>query len=164
MKYHSGHITKLEDNQIFVFGSNLSGFHGAGSAGYASFNVAGNHWREFDYANKPHGWRGKWNVKGVGEGFQMGEIGKSYAIPTVTKAGAKRSLTLEQIKESIRKLYNFALRHPLTEFLVAQEDKMGLNGYTPEEMAQCWKSTKIPNNVIFEEKFAVKYNLYDKSS
>ena len=26
------HITKLENHQIFVFGSNLSGIHGAGAA------------------------------------------------------------------------------------------------------------------------------------
>lgn len=30
------HITKLEQNQIFVFGSNLSGIHGAGAAKTAS--------------------------------------------------------------------------------------------------------------------------------
>lgn len=157
MKFYLGYINKLEDNQVFVFGSNLSGFHGAGSAGYASFNLVGNHWRKFDYSNKPYGWKGKWNVKGVGEGFQEGEIGDSYAIPTVTKAGVKRSRTLDEIKQSIIKFYEFAKNHPRWEFLVAQEDKIGLNGYFPEEMAECWKCIDIPNNVIFEENFGKKY-------
>jgi hypothetical protein len=159
LKTYKGHITKLEHNQVFVFGSNLSGFHGAGSAGFASFGVAGNHWREFDYDKKPNGWRGKWNVKGVAEGFQKGTEGSSYAIPTVTKAGVKRSRSPEDIQESIRKFYVFALQWPTLEFYVAQENKMGLNGYTPEEMAKMWGWIKIPDNVYFEEGFAILINL-----
>ena len=156
-KFYSGLITKLEKNQVFVFGSNLSGFHGAGSAGFASFNESGNVWRKHHYDIWKYGAKGKWNVKGVGEGFQEGSIGKSYAIPTVTKAGAKRSRTPEEIKNSIIKLYKFAKENPQYEFLVAQEDKIGLNGYTPQEMAECWKCIEIPENVLFEEMFYKKY-------
>jgi hypothetical protein len=152
-KTYKGFITKLELNQIFVFGSNLSGFHGAGSAGYASFGVAGNRWREFDYANKSDGWKGKWNVKGCAEGYQMGEEGASYAIPTVKKAGEKRSLTPQQIENSIRKFYNYARMYPDYEFFVAQENKPGLNGYSPQEMATMYSCAEIPDNVIFEEGF-----------
>ena len=32
MRHYDGSITELADNQVFVFGSNLDGFHGAGSA------------------------------------------------------------------------------------------------------------------------------------
>jgi hypothetical protein len=151
---YKGYITKLSKNEVFVFGSNLDGFHGAGSAGYASFGVAGNHWREYRYDEKPAGWCGKWNVKGCAEGFQCGTEACSYALPTVTKAGAKRSLSINQIKLNISKFYDWARSHPQTNFLVAQENKMGLNGYTPEEMAEAFSSAAIPENVIFEEKFA----------
>ena len=139
---------------MFVFGSNYSGFHGAGSAGYASFGIAGNHWREFEYDKKPNGWRGRWNVKGIGEGFQQGTEGWSYAIPTVTRAGAKRSRTPEEIKESIIAFYKFAKRWKQLTFFVAQENKMGLNGYTPQEMAEMFMCWEIPENVIFEEGFS----------
>lgn len=154
-KTYSGYITHLSDNQVFVFGSNRQGFHGAGAAGYASFGIAGgNHWRSFDYAKKPNGWIGNWNIKGVAKGFQQGMRGKSYAIPTVDRAGAKRSLTLVEIAENIAEMYAFAKEHPEWEFLVAQENKMGLNGYTPVEMAQAFNAVPIPDNIIFEEGFS----------
>jgi len=35
-RVYTGKITKLEPNQVFVFGSNLQGFHGAGAAGYVN--------------------------------------------------------------------------------------------------------------------------------
>ncbi|MCL2329089.1 MAG: hypothetical protein FWC39_11340 [Bacteroidetes bacterium] len=51
-------ITNLEENEIFVFGSNLSGFHGGGAAALAM----------------------KWGaIWGQGVGLQ----GKTYAIPTM---------------------------------------------------------------------------------
>lgn len=155
IRTYKGLITYLGANQVFVFGSNLQGFHGAGSAGYASFNVTGNHWREFGYGSKPNGWKGKWNVKGIGEGFQEGEIGKSYALPTVTRAGAKRSRLPGDIISSIRKLYNFANLHSAWDFLIAQENKTGLNGYSAQEMSQMFSSFSIPNNCLFNEEFAI---------
>lgn len=154
VRTYKGLITKLKENQVFVFGSNLEGFHGAGAAGYASFGIFGNRWRDFDYANKPYGWRGKWNIKGIQEGYQIGTEGCSYAIPTVARAGAKRSRTLEEISQSIRTFYAFARKWNALTFYVAQENKMGLNGYTPEEMAQVWGCEAIPDNVFFEEGFS----------
>ena len=53
------HITKLADNEVFVFGSNLQGYHG-GRAARAALNHFGAVW-------------------GVGVGMQ----GQSYAIPTM---------------------------------------------------------------------------------
>ncbi len=152
---YSGHITTLKQDEVFVFGSNLNGFHGAGSAGFASFGVAGNCWREFKYDKKPDGWRGKWNVKGVGEGFQEGTEGKSYALPTVTVAGAKRSRTLEDITVSWFKFLGFASSHPQLKFFIAQENKMGLNGYTPEEMASVFVWAGDQNNIWFEHDFSL---------
>jgi hypothetical protein len=157
MKYYEEYITKLKEDEVFVFGSNKDfGFHGAGSAGFASFGVSGNRWREFDYANKPNGWKGKWNVKGIGEGFQEGTEGKSYAIPTVTRAGAKRSRTQTEIMFSIRKFYKFAYDHPEWNFYVAQDAKGGLNGYSGEEMANMFGNIAvgdIPENIYFYKPF-----------
>jgi hypothetical protein len=156
VKTYTGIITRLEPNQVFVFGSNLTGFHGAGSAGFASFGVAGNKWRYFKYDEKPFGWKGNWNIKGRGEGLQEGVRGKSYALPTVTKAGAKKSFTLKQIRESIAKLYRCAREHPELEFLIAYTGSGGklLNGYTLEDMAFCFADfPDIPENVVFEKDF-----------
>jgi len=163
MKTYSGYITKLEPNQVFIFGSNTKGFHGAGSAGYASFGVSGNKWRDFDYGSKPQGWKGKWNVKGIGLGFQEGTEGKSYALPTVRKAGDKQSLDKLQIHKNIQDLYTFAENHPDLEFLIAYRDdgKMPLNGYTIQEMADMFNLTMIPDNIVFEEEF---YKLMNKEN
>ncbi len=150
--YKSPKLTLTED-EVFVFGSNIYGFHGAGSAGFATFNESGNIWRKYEYDKKPQGWRGKWNQKGVGEGAQMGTEGKSYAIPTVTKAGAKRSIPLETIKQSIQKFYVFAKSRPHLKFFVAQAAKLGYSGYSPQEMASIY-SGEIPENVYFDEEFA----------
>ncbi len=154
MRTYKGNIEKLEKFEVFVFGSNPQGFSGAGSAGYASFGVTGNRWREFEYDKKPHGWRGRWNIKGCGEGFQMGTEGWSYALPTVAKAGEKKSRTPEEIKTSIKSLYAFAVSKPEWKFFVAQGAEKGLNGYEPKEMAAMFKCMKIPENMYFQEEFA----------
>lgn len=146
-------VATLNSDEVMVFGSNLQGFHGAGSAGFASFGVSGNRWREFGYLDKPFGWKGKWNVKGISEGLQEGTEGKSYAIPTVLRAGAKRSRTQEEITKSIRKMYKTAADHPEWKFLVAGSaagDKPNLNGYTHEEMCAMYREAgPVPGNVVF---------------
>ena len=149
-------MDKLDPNQVFVFGSNSDGFHGAGSAGFASFGVQGNQCRRFDYGKKTLGWRGKWNVKGCGEGLQEGTEGKSYALPTVTRAGAKRSFTPDMIKASIRRLYDCALENADLYFMIAYtgSGRYLLNGYTLDDMAEYFASHDIPENIVFEEEFA----------
>ena len=59
MRIASSHITTLQPNEIFVFGSNLSGMHGGGAArlAYQKFGA----------------------IWGQGVGLQ----GQSYAIPTM---------------------------------------------------------------------------------
>lgn len=150
--YKSPKLTLAED-KVFTFTSNYSGFHGAGSAGFASFGEFGNVWRKYKYDKKENGWKGKWNEKGLAQGPQVGTEGKSYAIPTVTKAGAKRSIPLEEIKDYIQRFYRFANSRPKLKFFVAQENKTGLNGYSPQEMASIY-SGAIPENVYFDEEFA----------
>jgi hypothetical protein len=164
MRTYSGKITELKENQVFVFGSNLDGFHGAGAAGFASFGIAGNQWRNFDYANKPNGWKGKWNIKGSGIGLQQGTEGWSYALPTVTKAGKFRSLNEGQIEENIKALYYCARINLDREFLIAYtgDGSRLLNGYQLEEMAEMFVSAgPIPDNIVFEEEFAKLVEIYE---
>lgn len=154
MKYYQGKIIKLKENQVFVFGANKQGFHGAGSAGYASFGISGNVWRQFDYANKTDGWVGKWNVKGK-LGFQKGSEGLSYALQTVLSP--KHPLKPQEIIQNIQELYNFANNHPNLDFLIAYDGKnkykKNLNGYSSQQMASFFAELKIPKNVVFEENF-----------
>ena len=57
--YINGHIEKLSEDEIFVFGSNLEGAHGGGAA-YQAYKNFGAQW-------------------GVGVGMS----GQTYAIPTM---------------------------------------------------------------------------------
>jgi len=159
METYKGQIKFLKDREVFVFGSNLQGFHGAGAAGFATFGVLGNQWRKFEYDKKPVGWKGLWTVKGVGEGIQQGTKGWSYALPTVTRAGTKKSLSDKQIQENIKKLYTRAYMNPSWKFFIAYSglnpDKVNLNGYTTREIARMFfNAGNIPDNIIFEENFA----------
>jgi len=153
MKCYSDYITDLKDDEVFVFTSNLDGFSGAGSAGYASFGEFGNVWRKYDYHLKENGWKGRWNVKGCAEGIQEGREGKSYAIPSVTKPRAKRSIPKKQLKQNIEKFYHYAYHNPRYKFYVAQDAKPGYNGYTVEEMVEMWAVKQPPDNVYFYEPF-----------
>ena len=151
---YAGDITSLSDTEVFVFGANQSGFHGAGSAGYASFGVHGNRWREFDYGNKPKGWMGKWAVKGS-VGAMRGWDGRSYGLVTVTRCGAKRSISGEQMVINIGEMYACARAYPELTFYVAQGSAGGLNGYSGMEMATFFKlAAPIPENVKFQLGFS----------
>jgi len=151
-------VTMLEQNEVFVFGSNLNdGFHGAGAAGYASFGVPGNRWREFEYDKKPKGWKGHWNVKGQAEGLQFGNNGKSYALPTVWKPGYPKSLKASEIIENIKRMYKVAAEHPQWKFLVAgssENSRTPLNGYSHEELCAMYKEAgPVPANVLFSTSY-----------
>src|ERR1039457_5855537 len=83
-----GHIVSLAPNDVFVFGANRNGFHGAGSAGWAFCGKKGNQYREGNpLLRAPKGTRGFWAVLGQAEGFQEGTHGKSYAICTIQQPG-----------------------------------------------------------------------------
>lgn len=132
-KTYSGMIDTLNENQIFVFGSNTQGRHGKGAAKTAVDKFKA--------------------VYGQAEGVQ----GQSYAIITkdLTKDDKKHpSRTKEEIKEQIHKLYEFAKQHPDKEFLVAySKEGKNLNYYSNEEMAEMFASEEVPSNIIFEEGF-----------
>lgn len=93
---------------IYVFGSNRAGRHGAGDARIARLR---------------HG-----AIYGQGEGLQ----GRSYGLPT--KDAFIRSLPLEEIRKSVDRFMAFARAHPELNFDV-QAVGCRLAGYKPEQIA-----------------------------
>lgn len=141
--------TELKSNQVFVFGSNEEGFHGAGGAGYAFRGTSENTWRSDNrflaaldsYRRGTHDQYnvqiGKWAIFGVARGLQQGLEGSSYAIATVTRPGRRRSIPLEEIKRQIFDFWKFAYNNEKLEFLVAPIGT-GYAGYTDAEMRNIW--------------------------
>lgn len=117
--------------QIFVFGSNLRGIHGIGSAKHA---------KEAYHAQT-----------GVGEG----RTGDSYAIPTRDCYRPKGSdklvfitLELEQIKKSVDKFIQYAIENPNLDFRIV-EIGCGKAGYKPSDIIPFFKN--IPTNCYLPE-------------
>ncbi len=144
MKYYSGNITKLKENEIFVFGSNSEGRHGAGSAKIAK------------------------DMYGAIYGNGRGAQGKSYALVTknltqnyleketniIYKRYGERSVSLEQIKENIKDLYYYAENNKELNFLIAYKlDDKNLNCYSSLEIVEVFDSFIIPCNIVFHDSF-----------
>lgn len=96
------------ESRVFVFGSNLGGYHGAGAALFARMH------------------RGA--VYGLARGLQ----GQSYAIPTLDKRLKQRPL--DEIEEDVKGFLTFAVEHPELRFQVTPIG-CGLAGFKPEQIA-----------------------------
>lgn len=119
-------ITSLKENEIFVFGSNLSGRHGCGAALTALRKFGAKY--------------------GQGEGLQ----GRSYGIPT--KDRKLKVLSLSQIESKIKRFLKFAKENPELTFLVT-EIGCGLAGYKPKQIGPLFSNYEIPKNVKLPESF-----------
>ena len=106
-KYTPEHIYNLGINEIFVFGSNRAGRHGAGAAKIAR----------------------KW---GAEYGNPRGLQGHTYAIPT--KDEKIKTLSLPEIKKEVDLFLIDAVQNYYLTFLVTKIG-CGLAGYTPDEIA-----------------------------
>lgn len=157
-------IKKLKENEVFVFGTNTAGFHGAGAAGVAFRGTSKNDWRYdtfFINAMKSevdsHDRIGKWAVYGISKGFMIGREGKSYGIVTIYKPGYKRSITLDEINNQIKVFMAFALSLPSYNFLVTE---IGCNyaGYTVNEIAPLFRRCLDIENIYLPESFINTYN------
>jgi hypothetical protein len=95
-------------HKIFVFGSDLAGRHGAGSA---------------LHAKKYHG---------AETGMWRGRTGNAYAIPT--KDAHFNTLPLYKIWRFVEDFISYAKQHPELEFFVVAIGT-GLAGYKHEDMA-----------------------------
>jgi hypothetical protein len=126
MRTTPDNITKLEPDQIFVFGSNHSGRHGKGAAKTAL------------------GWGAVW---GQAEGLQ----GRTYGIPT-KDASIRRTLSIEEIKPYVDRFVEFAKSRPELTFLVT-EIGCGLAGYKPKQIAPLFSAAADVENIHLPEKF-----------
>lgn len=104
--------------EVFVFGSNRAGIHGAGAARTA----------RLDYGA----------VTGVGEG----QRGQSYALPTVD--AEFRPLPLSAIAEHAARFVAWATAHPAERFFLTRVG-CGIAGYTDAEIAPLFAGA--PDNV-----------------
>ena len=149
-------ITQLADNEVFVFGSNSTGFSGAGSAGLACRGDARNTWRSDSWflaaMKSPVGSPnriGKWAVYGVARGYQVGREGRSYAIETIKHPGMRRTIPLSVIEDQLKQMFVFARENPNLRFLMTPVGA-GYAGYTDGEMRGVWDRVKeaAPSNVV----------------
>ena len=119
-------ITSLKDNEIFVFGSNLAGIHGAGAAKIALLHFGA-----------------IWN-----EG--VGLHGQSYAIPT--KDDHIKTMPLSKIKFYVNDFINYAQQHDYLTFYVTKIG-CGLAGYKPKDIAPLFKDAMYVENIFLPEEF-----------
>lgn len=124
MRFTPNKITSLGRYEIFVFGSNEAGAHGAGAA-LLAYNKFGAHW-------------------GIGVGIQ----GQSYAIPT--KDFNIKTLPLNKIQQYVNQFLEESKQYPYLTFLLT-EIGCGLAGYTPKEIAPMFKGAA--ENIVLPEKF-----------
>ena len=130
MKTTQDIITELNPNEIFVFGSNLDGFH-AGGAAFTAF-------KKF----------------GAKMGQAVGLQGQSYAIPTLSHAGGTREhmLSVNEIGNYVSEFLNFAAANPQYEFLVTPIG-CGIAGFTPQQIAPLFAEAYNLENVHLPESF-----------
>lgn len=116
--------------EIFVFGSNLAGRHGAGAALTAK------------------------NLHGAVYGKGFGLFGNSYAIPTKDGRGRrdltdpKETLPLEKIAYYVGEFLTFAKNHPKHTFYITRIG-CGRAGYKDEQIAPLFAGA--PTNCILPE-------------
>lgn len=126
-EYTPDRIAKLNPNEIFVFGSNEGGFHGAGAAKLAMDKFGA--------------------IWGTGDGPQ----GQCYGIST--KNPKIRTLPLAKIAIKISRFLRYAKLAPNSKFLVTQIG-CGLAGYNPSDIGPLFfNDGDIPFNVILPKEF-----------
>ena len=126
-------ITKLKEGQIFVFGSNEAGVHGAFAAKLAKQKFGA--------------------IWGKAEGLQ----GKSYAIPT--KDTQIITLNIREIEHYVDKFIEYASENPCYTFLVTAIG-CGAAGYEPKDIAPLFKNAMSLENVWLPKSFWKVLNDY----
>lgn len=118
------HITDLEENQIFVFGSNLNGYHAGGAAKVAKDKF------------------------GAIEGIGSGRMGQCYAFPTLGFEMEQR--TDENLIKDKNTFYKYVRQNPTLLFLVTKLG-LGIAGYDISEIAPLFKDP--PKNILLPKEF-----------
>jgi hypothetical protein len=120
-------IIFLQPNEIFVFGSNLSGRHGKGAALLA---------------------KNKW---GAQQGVSVGLTGRTYAIPTVN-ASVTQKLPLATIEVYIDTFVKFAKANKDLTFLVTKIG-CGLAGWEVKDIAPLFLGAQYVKNIALPKEF-----------
>jgi len=120
------HILTLNDDEIFVFGSNEAGIHGAGAAKFA-YNFFGAQW-----------------------GKGVGHFGKSYAIPTKDKEII--TLPVKFIQIYVDGFIEYANLHKDLKFMVT-EIGCGLAHYEPSNIAPLFNKAIDVENIYLPKRF-----------
>lgn len=124
MLYHNGKITELKPNEVFVYGANLSGIHGAGAAKQAL----------------------KWGaVYG-----RFGLVGQTYGLPT--KDRDIKTLPLTEIKPYIDTFEGVVRDRQDLTFLLTSIGT-GYAGYTVQQIAPLFANFVFFSNVVWPEEF-----------
>lgn len=118
-------ITNLSDGEVFVFGSNEAGIHGAGAAKTAL----------------------QWGAI-YGKGFGM--QGNTFALPT--KDHNIKTLDIAKISEYVDQFLLYAKLTKDKTFLVT-EIGCGLASFTPEDIAPLFENAISINNVHLPQRF-----------
>ena len=126
MKFTPENIKHLAPNQVFVYGANEKGIHGAGAAKLAL----------------------QWGAKMYEYGFN----GQTYGIPTKDKK--IQTLPLDKIQVHVNDFLATAFSHPEYEFLLTKIG-CGLALYEPKDIAPLFKAVKtgVFDNVILPKEF-----------
>lgn len=120
----------MGENDIFIFGSNTEGIHGAGAA-----KVAVN-----DYGA----------IYGQAKGLQR----NSYAIVTKDLKKGNRSIDIEYIQEQINDLFIFCVENTDKTFWMTKIG-CGLGGFEISDIAPLFANKIIPKNLILPKEFTL---------
>lgn len=164
--YYEGNITP-DANTVFVFGSNPEGKHGLGAAKTAREQFGaqygvGEGMTGNAYAlptkdlQKAKGTR--WYHPGKQEENEVKEWYKSHDYSEVQNhpLNSERTVSPQQIINSIQKLYEIAKQNPTKQFKVSNYKlgELSLNGYLGEEMVEMFKAVgEIPANIVFSKEW-----------
>ena len=124
------YIDRLLSNQIFVFGSNMLGYHTGGASGTARKKFGA--------------------VWGQPEGLQ----GQSYAIPVDFGKGVRNDV---DVKAAVDRFISYAKEHTELFFLVTRVG-CGTAGYHDDEMAQFFKEALNIRNISLPRSFVDALN------
>jgi hypothetical protein len=127
-------VSSSKTNKVFVFGSNLMGIHGAGSAKEAHKN-----------------WGAEW-------GAGSGPTGHAYAIPTKTTPKGP-VLEVGVIRDFVRNFLDYARAHPEFEFHCVRIG-CGYAGYKEADIAPLFRGA--PPNVHLPFEFTSIINPKEK--
>ena len=117
-------LTEFVERAVFVFGSNVRGIHGSGSAKFA-----------FQYRGAKIG---------VGEGL----VGQSYALPTKqnpSKLDKNYIADLNLLQDSVSKFLAFARKHKELSFMITRVG-CGLAGFKDDQVKLLFKDA--PENCL----------------